>query len=413
MHWVRRAYAIAIVLLAALAANACSESGTIVATCAELPQARPFPYFPDPRELRPGPAPSSDGFSQAPHTSFSSLPSDGFVAPTVMKLEILVAEGEPLREQLEAFGHAVATSQWWRTVGADYGLPPTIASVIITSGRPLTGYVDDATIEAYVHATSQVPAAVPDATIRMLFLPEGTTVVEDGKANCGCALFAGFHSVAPTGEVYGVAQQCDGPAETQLDNLTVTASHEIIEAATDPLPQRPTNRATLASPLASTGGEVGDLCPSVAYEGEWALSRSWSISEAASGRDPCVPHLDDSAYFNVSAPADSYAIAPGGIVDIPLVAWSSATRPDWYVVMTDAGERDGFKASLATATTETIGAHALPRVNNGASLTLSVTAPATAPPEDAGPLSFTVLEITSVSAVPYITHSWRVGVYVR
>src|SRR5256885_2319265 len=73
-------------------------------------------------------------------------------------------------------------------------------------------------------------------TLYAVYFPAGTQVTLElgGQSSLGCQTFAGYHSeVNINGTKVGYAAM---PVCTTFDDLTVTASHEYLEWATDPLP---------------------------------------------------------------------------------------------------------------------------------------------------------------------------------
>ncbi len=107
------------------------------------------------------------------------------------------------------------------------------------------------------------------------------------------------------------------PSVGALDNVTAAASHEMVEIATDPLPQdRPAWSQFDADHRAwelTAGGEIGDVCAGL--PGAWVrppgidnlVQRIWSNEAAAADHDPCEP-MGVSPYFN-SAPVLGDAVA--------------------------------------------------------------------------------------------------------
>jgi hypothetical protein len=124
----------------------------------------------------------------------------------------------------------------------------------------------------------------------------------------------------------------------------MTASHEILEAATDALPT--TNPAyalpsSSSSPWVLLGGEVGDLCelPTRPYrEGGFVAQRIYSNWYARTNAlDPCVP-ADPSRPFYLAQPSpDQIQTVPaGGVVSYAVHAWSTAPLPSWTVIAAPA-----------------------------------------------------------------------------
>jgi hypothetical protein len=115
-----------------------------------------------------------------------------------------------------------------------------------------------------------------------------------GDGGSGASLLAGELS-------YAVVAQCTVRGQSALDGVTVTTSHELVEASTDPRPYyNPAYQLVDAEHAAWNyglsgvpTGEVADLCE---YEGNSAMllggfvvQRTWSNRAAAVNLDPCVP----------------------------------------------------------------------------------------------------------------------------
>jgi len=100
---------------------------------------------------------------------------------------------------------------------------------------------------------------------------------------------------------YAVMPDCgDG-----LDGLYVTASHEFMEAATDPyVMSKPTWYLYDEAWFGVDGAEDADACQSrgeVTQDG-YAVARGWSNVAGAEGKDPCQPQPPDEVFFS-AAPA--------------------------------------------------------------------------------------------------------------
>jgi hypothetical protein len=331
----------------------------------------------------------------------------GRTLPT-LRLVTIVAEGDPLRDQVFAFGDALVTSEWLAAVTADYGIAPTGTSQHLV-GPALTGNVTMADMRDYVRRAvaasggQLAPASAP--AVYLLYLPATAQYTDGDGINCQCNELNGAHDSLDASNAFAFVQRCSaGDAE----QATVTASHEVIEALTDPVPGEgvllPTN--TPADFLG--GGEVADLCNETQVdEGGWVYQRSWSNSAAGTGGDPCVP-ASPAPYFNVSAEKQWFPASPGQALQIPLTAWSTAPRPDWYVIaFVGSGAPPGTTVTLTTASGQAIDDTTFYAVNNGGTATLSVTLP-TKVPDASMPV---VVEVLSLSADPREDkHSTFVGI---
>jgi hypothetical protein len=155
-------------------------------------------------------------------------------------------------------------------------------------------------------------------TLYALFYPVSTTVTMGQAASC--QTFGAYHAnvVLPSSDrfpggmnvAYAVIPRCTSQSAPHGDMsfLTVAASHEFGEAATDPYPfTAPAHLGVDNDHLAYTalgGGEIGDLCElnsPDAYtlpNSPFQVQRLWSNQAAAAGTDPCVPDADNQPYFN-------------------------------------------------------------------------------------------------------------------
>src|SRR5262249_4656990 len=149
---------------------------------------------------------------------------------------------------------------------------------------------------------------------------------------------------------YAVLPRCStgGGGLSQLAQLTVSTSHELIEAATDPQPDtEPAYQLTDTNHIGWAvvfGSEVGDMCEldsNAAYLPTgfpWIVQRSWSNRAAAMGANPCVPASSDAYFYAAPLVADttiiditgtpqtvaSVHVSSSGTVTIPVQLFASA-----------------------------------------------------------------------------------------
>jgi hypothetical protein len=367
-------------------------------------------------------------FVAAPHPPFPMLTKGRagvFKNPRVVSV---VAANDDLRADLFAFGDEIIASAWWNSVGAEFGVEQATEGTHIV-GPPIVAGMSRAQMESYIQSAISVnPDMAPDGhTIYMLYLPDGIAAIVDTfnppERNTNCHFYAGYHLPLGRGpDNWGVAQRCSllGTREEQIDTLTETASHEIIESATDPMDGWQIPITSTTAPWRDSvwawyyGGAVedADLCETSGIRvGRFLYQRAWSNQAAHAGGDPCVPAIAD-AYYNTSAPKEWYPVAPGGSVDIPITGWSTGQVSDWAIEVTYTTGYQGFSASLEsmTSTTSATGDFTRPTINNGRVATLSVT-----PPKNAvRGKTYVVISVNSVSLVPStdMQHAWPVGVYV-
>jgi hypothetical protein len=316
------------------------------------------------------------------------MPKNDASELTMPRLVVIVGPTEPDAAQLFAFGDALLQSAWLTAVGKDYGVGAKAgATSLHLTGAAVPATMDGTALRQYVNDTITAnPAAAADGnTIYVFFYPPGTGRGDScadlgAHGTLGTAPYAGL-----TTDALAWAQRCPAPAGmSDLDALTITASHEVLEVATDLYP--PHGYAMPDKLWAFTGTEtpweisswsyyqggaveVGDLCEgTILEEGGVAYQRIWSTSAAAKGGDPCVPAIAEP-YYSASAPADWVVLAPGTTASVPITGFSTGPRGDWYVTVYYGDTYGGdFKPTFGGSKTTTL--------NAGCTATLSVTTPA-------------------------------------
>ena len=141
----------------------------------------------------------------------------------------------------------------------------------------------------------------------------GVTISQGGGSSCSA--FYGYHGdyalSSTTYVTYSVVARCPAfPTTTAIDSIAAIASHELVEAVTDPLVE---DHPAYAQPDADhvawaslAGGELGDMCAgfgNVFYKPSdlpYLVQRTWSNKAAAASLDPCQP---DGATPNFNAAA--------------------------------------------------------------------------------------------------------------
>ena len=332
----------------------------------------------------------------APHGPMPLVDYNGGTILTSPRIVTITIAGDPMREDLETFGDAATKSNWWKQVSAGYCVAP--------AGTPCIGLGasgGNVVLPALAHASykdsvdPKAPSAIKDLlrtnivngsmpaptsnSIYVLYMPESVSVTLETYRSCVDGGFYGYHSAMTLGSngtsgpkiYYAVVARCSG-SEPQA---TRTASHEIIEAATDP-DVGGTLGYYMNDPLWSfDGGEVGDVC--VDYTGNdddtieeagFTYQRSWSNVSAAAGSDPCVPAPSDRAYFNVSprAGSEKIALAVGESRTIELDAFSDGPTPNWNIDVIDVAALSGELAYLRAK-------YDIGTVNNGTKVSLTLT----------------------------------------
>ena len=184
----------------------------------------------------------------------------------------------PLIAQIGAFFDFILTSALINQLG-EYSVPQyTIghgkrAGTLGLVNPDVPTAVDDFAIQKMLEqqiAAGALPAANSNL-IYFVFLPSGVTVTQGGSASC--KVFCGYHDATAKEIFYAVMPfpDCAGCSSnlTTLEALTVTASHELCEAITDPIPGQ--------GWYDNQNGEIGDICPwQTKKVGLYTVQKEWS-----------------------------------------------------------------------------------------------------------------------------------------
>ncbi|HEY8075899.1 MAG TPA: hypothetical protein VIF62_17350 [Labilithrix sp.] len=320
---------IAVTLLAlglAAAAGACSSSSS---------DATPPPPNDDSADAGADDGGGPVGYP-APHPAMPVAQTLGGAVMTAPKLVAISFMGDPLQASVDNFVTQLASATaYWSGATAEYGVGPLTATPPVHLGETAPSMQTDAQVQQWlkdeingVDGGAAFPQ--PDANTQyLIFYPSGSNVTSNGGSLC--QEFQGYHSSfalsATTNVVYSVVGRCKPPVAglAAIDEVTAEAAHEIIEAATDPLPFAGPAWATLDDAddvwaVVGGGGELGDLCapfPGVFFRPPGVdnlVQRVWSNAASKASHDPCQPQ-GVSPYFN-SAPVMKDMVqvtgAPGG-----------------------------------------------------------------------------------------------------
>jgi len=361
-------------------------------------------------------ASGADDFVAAPHPAFPLVTAHGGPVLEHIQLAPIYFGDDPLQSELESFNAWVVTSDYWKRIGADYG-------VFTGSHLPATRFDNvpadastDVKIASWLAARigdGSVPVPSSD-TVFVLFFPSGTTigVMSDVGTGTSCAQFAGLHestnvaSSAFTGQAHFVIiPRCSYSPGDELMIATNVATHEYIESATNPLLDRPAWQMDngVGQPLEAwgmlDGPDVGDLCENQSYDvvDGFTVQDIWSNSAAQSGNDPCQPSDSNHPFFSVGAEQTIYHAQPGSTVTVHAVAWSNKPAPDWTIGVNwgyvPASDFDG-QAQLSRTV-----------VNNGDDVTATITIPANPPVQNGRSVyRFTIDSIDPIN--PNFDHPW-------
>lgn len=268
--------------------------------------------------------------------------------------------------RVQQFGDVITTTPWWTAVSSEYcdstkaciG-PGSSGGHVVIQEPAAASYSDSSqgapsSLQDFIHAhivgdtDGGVPADLPppdDDTLYVFYFPASTTITLDGDASCDT--FGAYHNtlIAPNANnvltfvPYAIIPRCG----TKEATTTVSASHEIIEAATDPdIGQQSLSFYMLNQLWAIAGGEVADLCEgfgssgTTTTESTFVVQRSWSNASAKAGHNPCVPIPAGETYFNAAPRQPKVVLSKVGataVVDID--AFSDAPKDPWSLSALD------------------------------------------------------------------------------
>jgi hypothetical protein len=298
-------------------------------------------------------------FAVAPHSGPVVTNNGGPTIAHPLLVTISYAD-DTSRSVEEALGSFLPQSNWLTTVGAEYGVGAgTSVNVELTQNAPAT--IDDSGIQSFIASlitSGMAPdplypdGGAPDGAasdggaaagysnaIYMIYFPQSTMVT---VANTGLCQYSsgGYHyesSVMANGHsfAYAVVSPCpNGLPAAYPDNYAWAASHEFIEASTDPYVLTAPGYILYdyTRPWTYIGGEVGDLCTFVLpqwSEGAYtAIQRVYSNKSAMAGGSPCIPSSEP--YYAVDGEPQTFvALSAGQQATFQLKGWSTAPVPAW------------------------------------------------------------------------------------
>jgi len=403
---------------------------------------------------------SGCGSSSPPPAATLSLPVIAYQGgPIVAAPEVVTVTfaGDTMAADLQAFGARATSSPWWNAVRGPFcpaaGAPcvgdgPPGVSVEI-AGSPAASYTDSddgdrSTLQRWLEsavAEGAIPrpaasadAHSPSSTIYLLYLPATTTIQYAGLSSCVDGGFDGYHNFLNVGTqvvAYSVVMECPSEpspftgiaAPTLLENTTITASHEILEAATDPA-------ATIAYELDWTdrnnrgwmdvegGGEAADICvdpfglnQDQTKDGTATVQRIWSNLQAASRLDPCAPIPGGGVYFNASPSQAFFTVDVGRSVTFDVRAFSDGPTSNWTLTAQDWSnsiKTTYLTFSIAGGQTTRDGAQI--EVTAGASVRVTATLLADPANLDTGEADGALVSVMGNFDAPSAAHVWPFAV---
>lgn len=246
--------------------------------------------------------------------------------PIVAKPKVvpIVFKNDPFAADITSFTKKIAGSPYWAGTATEYAVGAiTAGDTIVLDEAPPTN-ITSTEIETWLvgKLTGASPAfGAPDPnTLYAIYYPSGTTITfEDAEESFGqsCEGYGGYHYEVDAGGTavgFSVVPRCGDLAE-----LTVAASHEYFEWATDPFPVTKPAYNRLDDDhwawQAVMIGELSDLCtfldrdyitpPEIGN----VVQRHWSNELSATGGFPCAP-LKKVPYWQAIADTPDDAIVP-------------------------------------------------------------------------------------------------------
>jgi hypothetical protein len=253
------------------------------------------------------------------------------------KLVAVTFPGDTEAAQIDAFTSAIGASQYWRTVTSEYGVGAAAgASIVETEAAPTAVNVGAGDPETWLatrfDGTHPEWGTFDPSAVYVVFYPS-TTTATPSVGGCGGA----YHDdlpitiASPTDGgastsgtmIYAVVFRCatspDVGRPSGVDLTTFMASHEMVEASTDPYGTA--FLQTSASHVAWAyffGSEVGDMCAFHANGAVtptdigFAVQRIWSNAAAAAFEDPCVPGASAPLFLAAPLGQGPITLSPGG-----------------------------------------------------------------------------------------------------
>jgi hypothetical protein len=371
-----------------------------------------------------GAADADAGFVEAPHAALPQVPNNGGPIVASPKIVTITFAGYSEDATMKSFGDWIAGSSWLAQVGHDYGVGTGThaAHVVLQMTAPtsptdldtqalIEQKIGDGTLPSAFDVdggSTDAGAGVAGDYVYVIFYPQGTTAGSflAGPSTCadlgGGEFIGGYHWETQSGAYhvpYAVIPTCsDASGVERASDIEASASHEIIEASTDPFPYTSTAYALtdLSDPWTFTDGEVADLCEGqTLQQNGFTVQRVWSNAAAAAGTAPCIPAPAGGFYDVSPSPDTTQTVAAGSSVTFTLTGFSTAPLPPWSLQA--FAEQGAFVPTLQLSAS-TIG--------NGQTATLKVSVPSTAASQSYASV------IVSCSRAPGDFNYWPVAVTV-
>jgi hypothetical protein len=230
---------------------------------------------------------------------------------------------DPMQASFESFGDQLGDTQYWKALSSEYGVTGAISGptnhVHIATAPPMQ--MSDMDLDSFVatnagSTTSGWPAPTAQ-TIYVVYMNPSTQLMLNGSEACA-AHIGGYHtSTSVNGQdvAYAIVPRCPTMTHTADEEATMSASHEIAEATTDPFPQASGKMPGLVGYddqhlayefFQQFNSENGDACEffkdsfyQEAMPFNFWVQRTWSNAASLAGHSPCAP-APTIAYYNTT-----------------------------------------------------------------------------------------------------------------
>lgn len=235
--------------------------------------------------------------------TFPSVENRGGHTIAAPRVVPIVFSSDPLAAQITQFTQKIAASSYWKGVGAEYGVGGMTAAPTVTLTETPATSLTSTQIEQWLAAKLSGPTpeieAPDENTLYAIYYPPGVSITLEGAGEYGqsCQGYGGYHFEVQAGAKkvgYAVLPRC-----SDVDELTVAASHEYFEWATDPFPESNPAFSKLDDAhwawQAVMIGELSDLCTFLDRENlrpaeiGFEVQRHWSNKLSLAGKGPCAP----------------------------------------------------------------------------------------------------------------------------
>jgi hypothetical protein len=277
--------------------------------------------------------------------------------PTLANMEVWICvwDGdEAFGQDVNLFVSRLFASDYYRTNMAEYGASGGVSKGVLRLGAPPAS----SDFSRYEAAIASLPGKMtyagetfdaPNENTVVLFVVPGQTMTDEGIYHYETA--PGVVQAAMHVPYIVLPRNLIGP---DFDELTWSASHEIVEVASDP---HPTTFPAWYDNLLTYLGEIADLCNDIpttqTLDGTpYVLTRIYSASRAAArAGDPCVPALD-RPFAGVALSPLSLAIPENGslrvgTLEVHAFSYGPPSPMTWYI---DFYPTNVYSAAPATGT---------------------------------------------------------------